>query len=167
MSEIQIVPSTLAHLPGILDQTRATFDEHRARVPKAFPDAVLLKLEERHRDAIDLADEAPISFSALIDGIPAGFVLLRPLAKFALIYDIGVFPHARRQGIGSALLRHVLLVGADRKWDQIVASVWDGNTASHQMFQSAGFKAQIPFLGLLAKFMPKSRTTLYLTKLKR
>ena len=164
MADFQIAPTTQACLPQVLEQARATFDEHRARNPRAFPHATLLKLEKRHRDAVDLAGDAPVSFTALIDNVPRGFVLLRPLRDAGMIYDIGVFPKFRQQGIAQALLEHAHTTAKERAWKMLVAAVWDGNVASHRLFQSAGYDMQPKRFGMLAGFFPKSRSAMYLRK---
>lgn len=164
MPEIRIAPTTQAQLDANLDQARATFQEHRARFPKSFPDAILYKLEETHRDAVDLAGAEPTSFSAVVNGDHAGFVLLRKKKGLGMVYDIGTFPEARQQGVALALLDGALRVAEARKWPILFASVWDGNEASHRLFQSAGFHAQQPLLKKLSAFFPKSHTTTYVRK---
>ena len=161
MADIQIAPTTQAQLEAVLDQTRATFQTHRARFPKAFPDQILLKLEEIHRDAVDLAGDKPTSFCAQLRGETTGFVLLRPKKRACLVYDIGVFPRFRRQGVARALVRHAVSVARDRRWHLLMASVWDGNASSHQLFQSAGFKRQTSLFDPLAMFFQKSNVTIY------
>ena len=159
MADIQIAPTTQAQLEAVLDQTRATFQTHRARFPKAFPDTILLKLEEIHRDAVDLAGDKPTSFCATLRDETAGFVLLRPKKRACLVYDVGVFPLFRRQGVARALVAHA--VARDRSWHLLMASVWDGNASSHRLFQSAGFQRQTSLFDPLAIFFPKSNVTIY------
>ncbi|NNE88371.1 MAG: GNAT family N-acetyltransferase [Silicimonas sp.] len=166
MADIQIAPATPAHLPAILDQTRATFQEHRARNPKAFPDKTYRMLESRHRAALLGDAKGSITFAATAhDASLAGFVLLRSFTRAAMIYDIGTLPAARRSGVGSALLAHALTVAKDRRWEMLFASVWDGNEASHRLFQKAGFAASLPMLSPLKRFFPNQRLTAYSYKL--
>lgn len=167
MADTQIAPTTQAQLGAVLDQARATFEDHRARHPKQFPETTLFKLEERHKDAVDLQGEHHLSFTAQRASASVGFVLLRKIGvKAGMIYDIGVYPDARRQGFGLALLHHAVATADAYGWDRLFASVWDGNTASHQMFQSAGFSPQKPLFGKLSAFFAKDRVTLYAYNLK-
>lgn len=170
MTGITIAPTTQAQLTAVLAQARVTFEEHRKRYPKKFPDATMVKLEERHKDAVNLAGDRPLSFVAQIHGQPSGFVLLRPLEnsndKAGMIYDIGVFPEARRQGIGQALLHHAASTARSYDWDLLFATVWRGNEASHQLFNSVGFQPQKPLFGVLSKLFSNNPETIYLCNLK-
>ena len=161
MSDIKIAPTSQAQLDAVLQQARATFQTHRTRFPKSFPETTLCKLEERHRDAVDLAGDQPTSFSAIHNGMHVGYVLLRQKENAAMIYDIGVFPDARRQNIGRALLHRSVRIARERNWSTLFASVWTGNDASHRLFQSVGFQMQKPLLGKLATLFPKARVTIY------
>ncbi|MEP6318892.1 MAG: GNAT family N-acetyltransferase [Paracoccaceae bacterium] len=164
MSDIQVAPATPAHLSSILDQTRVTLQEHRARNPRAFPPKLMTKLEKRHRAAVSVELKQPISFVASLNGADAGFILLRPVADMAMIYDIGVFPVFRRQGVGRELVSHAVSIAQTREWNLLFAAVWDGNEASHQLFRGSDFIAQRSPFGALARFFPKHRVTSYAFK---
>lgn len=139
MTHLQIAPTTQDDLPAILDMAGETFRAHQARHAAAFPEVILYKIEEMHRDAVDLAGNTPTSFSATRDGALAGYVLLRTMRGGAITYDIGVLPGHRRRGIGQALLGISGTIAKRRGWRRLVATVWAGNAASHGMFRKAGF----------------------------
>ena len=140
MTQLQIAPTTQVDLPAILDMAGETFRAHQSRHPQAFPDIILLKLEEIHRDAVDLAGDTPTSFSAKQNDDLMGYVLLREKSGGGVIYDIGVLPEYRRDGIGLALLNKATEIAKARHWRVLSATVWAGNTASHTMFGKAGFE---------------------------
>lgn len=166
MSEIKIAPTTSAQLGAVLDQTRATFETHRARLPRSFPDKLLLKLEDRHRGAVDLAETDATSYSATKDGQHVGFILLRAKWGAGMVYDIATFPNTRQQGVGRALLNHGIEVAGASAWPILVASVWDGNEASHRLFQSAGFHATKPYFKRMKWLFPVLNATTYTFELK-
>jgi len=161
MTPLRIAPTTQDDLPAILEMAGCTFREHRARNPRAFPDTTLLKLEERHRDAVDLAGDAPTSFVARRDDAVAGHILLRPINVGGMVYDIGVLPDHRQQGVGLALLEHATGIAKQRHWRALVATVWDGNDASHRLFQKANFTDQSLVPQALRRFAPRPAKTTY------
>lgn len=166
MSDIQIAPAIPAHLPEILDQARATYLEHRARIPFVFRERLYRKIERKHKGSVTGENQFPMSFAATADGSLAGYVLLYSVLQQGMIYDISVFPAARRKGVGRALVAQSLAVGRERKWDKIFATVWDGNEASHRLFQASDFTPEKRLLGNLSRKLPHLRHTSYTYSLK-
>ena len=154
MAEIRIIPAPLALKPRILDLSRATYAEHRARQPWAFPEngfetTVVPNVDAAFRQGGRELQESPSAFAAYLGDDFAGYVLLSSWARpggldmpHVSIEDIRVLPEMRGKGVGTALLSHVKALAEARDWDSLVATVWDGNTASQEMFEAAGFHVQ-------------------------
>ena len=72
------------------------------------------------------------------DGSPAGFALARAIAGEAELLLLAVAPRARRRGVGSALLRGVILDARERGAERLHLEVRAGNDAV-ALYKSAGF----------------------------
>jgi len=154
VTEIRIIPAPLALKPAILALSRATYEEHRARQPFAFPEngfeqTVVPLLDAAFRRETGQLSESPNIFAAMAGTDIAGYMLLSHWARsdgpdmhYVSIDDICVRPELRGKGIARALLDHARTLAATRDWDNLVATIWDGNTASRALFESAGFDVQ-------------------------
>jgi ribosomal protein S18 acetylase RimI-like enzyme len=95
-------------------------------------------------------------------GRPAGYVWFEtqdlPESPFALlrrriyVHHIGVSASSRRQGVASALLRHVEAAAAAAGIERIALSVWASNESAQSFFSAQGFA---PLNLLLAKTIAK------------
>ena len=148
---ITIEPALPEHEPLIRAQSAATNAAHHARLPHVF------------RASNDYQDRLLDAAFAPPEGVPSdyrsrifvarrgtdtlGFALViwnapdpqKPGDTTALIADIATFDHARGQGVGLALLRHLAAQRQALGWDSLLADVWSGNDASHALFRKAGF----------------------------
>ena len=77
-------------------------------------------------------------FLALQDGIPAGIVGATNYATFAHVGMMAVHPHAQRQGVGLALMQH-LLAWLDRQRAPCV--LLDASAAGQPLYEKLGFVA--------------------------
>jgi|GEM_PF-6787893 L-amino acid N-acyltransferase YncA len=165
MTDIAIAPTTPADLPLILDRAHSTFKTHQRTNPRAFPDGLFRKIEKAHTKgtAPDAATHA--SFVAEQAGRFVGHVLIKSLGPAGMIYDIGVIDSGQNKGVGTALLRQARAHALAQGWDVLIAIVWDGNDASHRLFQKAGFAANKRPFGKIARHFPKQRNTTYRLRL--
>lgn len=67
----------------------------------------------------------------------------RPEALF--VWQIGVLPQARKQGLGKRMLRELLLQPSSRDVRYLLATVTPDNTASHRMFRSFATSLDAPY----------------------
>lgn len=151
MAEIEIIPAPLALKPRIEEMSRATFEEHRARQPWAFPEngfevTVQPNIDVAFQGATREEKISHTAFVAVLDSEFAGYVILSPWVRrggpdmpYVNIDDIAVLPEFRRTGVARALLRHVTALSDYRDWDSLQANVWAPNTASAALFASEGF----------------------------
>jgi ribosomal-protein-alanine N-acetyltransferase len=71
---------------------------------------------------------------------PSGFAVARSVADEAEIVSIGVMPHARRQGVGAALLADTLARAAAQGAASVFLEVAEDNPAARALYVSAGFE---------------------------
>lgn len=95
--------------------------------------------------------EQSVIFLALIDGIAAGFTQLFPsfssgaMAQIFILNDLFVAPHARRRGVGSALLESAARHGREAGAVRLVLSNEIGNTAAQSLYERLGWKRDTLF----------------------
>lgn len=70
----------------------------------------------------------------------AGYGEFRPVAGEAQIYNIAVAPEFRREGIGEALLRHLIDKAAEDGCSLVTLEVRDGNAAAMALYKKIGFR---------------------------
>ena len=77
---------------------------------------------------------------ALADEERAGYAEIRMIASEGQIYNIAIAPEFRREGIGEALLRH-LIDKADADGCKLVTlEVRSGNEAAMELYKKLGFR---------------------------
>jgi L-2,4-diaminobutyric acid acetyltransferase len=84
----------------------------------------------------DFAETCVIAEQA---GRLAGFVVAyRPPQRLGsvFVWQVGVSPHFRKQGIGVRLLRHLVALPACREVEYLEATVAPSNVASRRLFES-------------------------------
>jgi ribosomal-protein-alanine N-acetyltransferase len=69
----------------------------------------------------------------------SGFLLGRVVAGEAELLTIAVDPAARRQGIGTGLMRDFLAEAAKRGADSVFLEVADFNTSAQRLYLASGF----------------------------
>lgn len=84
-------------------------------------------------------------------GEKAGYADMRIVAGEAQIYNIAIAPEFRRQGIGEALLRHMVDKSEELGLDVITLEVRSGNEAAMALYEKMGFKAVGSRKGYYAK----------------
>jgi ribosomal-protein-alanine N-acetyltransferase len=83
-------------------------------------EAVVRELAEREPQTELLADERTLLLAAFDGSAPIGFVLAYVLPRrhgepeHLFVYEIGVREHARRRGVGRALMQHVAELARER-----------------------------------------------------
>jgi len=80
-------------------------------------------------------------FLALQNGTPVGIVGTTNYATFAHVGMMAVHPHAQRQGVGLALMQH-LLAWLDRQ--HVLCVLLDASTAGQPLYEKLGFVAYDP-----------------------
>lgn len=78
--------------------------------------------------------------SGAITGFVYGYVLPRFGKRVLFIYSVAVAPAARRQGVGSAMLRALADRGKSGAWDEMFVMTNSGNAAAMALYQGAGGK---------------------------
>ena len=72
--------------------------------------------------------------------LDGGLVLGRVAANEAEILTLAVVPHARRQGLGRALLRAAMAAATGRGAETMFLEVSAGNRAARGLYDGAGFR---------------------------
>lgn len=70
---------------------------------------------------------------------PAGYVAVRFLAGEMEILNLAVVPEARRRGLGTALVAHVLAEGRLRRLARVFLEVREGNSGAIAFYERHGF----------------------------
>ena len=70
----------------------------------------------------------------------AGYGEIRFVAGEAQIYNIAVAPELRREGIGEALLRHMIAKAEDNGCELVTLEVRGGNEAAMALYTKLGFR---------------------------
>lgn len=74
------------------------------------------------------------------DGEKAGYGEIRIVAGEAQIYNIAIAPEYRKQGIGEALLMHLIEAGRERGCALVTLEVRAGNEAAMALYKKLGFR---------------------------
>ncbi|MBI4459169.1 MAG: ribosomal protein S18-alanine N-acetyltransferase [Acidobacteria bacterium] len=74
------------------------------------------------------------------DGCLAGFVCFRAVMEETELLNLAVHPSYRRQGIGSFLVKQVLLEAAGKGAEHIFLEVSDKNDAALELYARLGFE---------------------------
>jgi GNAT superfamily N-acetyltransferase len=137
MSSIRIVPATAADVPLIFEMICALAEyEKLAHTVRAT--------EEQLRSTLFGKHPAAEVILAYLDDEFAGFALFFPnystfLARQGLyLEDLFVKPHLRQRGVGSALLRHLIDLAADRGYGRVEWSVLDWNEPAIRFYKKIG-----------------------------
>jgi ribosomal-protein-alanine N-acetyltransferase len=69
----------------------------------------------------------------------AGFGMLRLLGQEAEILTLAVLPEKQKQGVGSAILRHMLDWAAERDARALFLEVGERNEATKKLYETRGF----------------------------
>jgi len=96
----------------------------------------------RQSDALAAALAAPAGQrAALIRRFTVGLHLFPDVPADALYLSrVGVLPHARRQGLGKALVQHYVELGWREGFRRFALDVWSGNVAALALYRSLGFR---------------------------
>ncbi len=73
-------------------------------------------------------------------GEKAGYGEIRFVAGEAQIYNIAIAPEFRREGIGEALLRHMITRAEDNGCDLVTLEVRGGNEPAMALYTKLGFR---------------------------
>lgn len=73
-------------------------------------------------------------------GEKAGYGEIRIVADEAQIYNIAIAPEYRKQGIGEALLTHLIEAGRERGCTLVTLEVRAGNEAAMALYKKLGFR---------------------------
>jgi ribosomal protein S18 acetylase RimI-like enzyme len=133
---------SLAELGAIV---QALHYEHRPDVFKPADPLAARPLYERL-----LADPSVRAFLVEAGGQKVGYVIVHiisapdtPLTRAATVVDIdqvGVHPHARRQGVGRALLDRVKALAEEIGADRLQLTVWEFNEPAQRFFAAQGLE---------------------------
>lgn len=128
--------------------------------PTPLPRPVILPYPYDPETVLEDWRRLPALWVALQDGRPVGYVTLRwsPAPDVAWLSDLVVdFPY-RRQGIGQALILHVLRWAAQRGYRRMV---WAASFRNHPAI-SLALRAHLRFVGFQQAFFPNGDTALLL-----
>ena len=78
--------------------------------------------------------------AALLDEELAGYAEIRIVAGEAQVYNIAVAAEKRREGIGGALLRHMIEKAEESGCTVLKLEVMDGNEAAMELYRKLGFR---------------------------
>ncbi|SDI97830.1 ribosomal-protein-alanine N-acetyltransferase [Frankineae bacterium MT45] len=128
-SELQVVPMTQAHLDAVMPYEVSMFGT------EAWS-------REAYRD--ELRDNRYRRYFAVLrgsasDGELLGWGGVRVIGKEAEILTIGVVPQARRAGVATLLLRHLLADATRRSADEVFLEVRIDNEAAISLYRREGF----------------------------
>lgn len=146
---MRICPVSAEFEQHIRALSRQTQELHQHRLPHIFYDGGAE--QQRLLDLIFDVDVPPnaLGFMALQQDALAGYVLIildggqeNGGAVNALIADICTVTDFQRQGVARALLTHCAAEKERRGWESLHAQVWQGNAASHALFNAAGYLAE-------------------------
>ncbi len=70
----------------------------------------------------------------------AGYAEIRIIAGEAQVYNIAVAPEFRSEGIGEALLRHMIEKAEETGCSVVNLEVMDGNEAAMELYNKLGFR---------------------------
>jgi ribosomal protein S18 acetylase RimI-like enzyme len=70
----------------------------------------------------------------------AGFVTVQPEKGMLHVVWLDIFPDYQRCGIGSELLKTVILAGKNHGLGPVIVEVWDGNKQAMDFYYKEGFK---------------------------
>lgn len=97
-----------------------------------------LTLSNTHALVVD-ATGTPIAENEAGDAEPAGFVLTRHVLDEEELLLIAVAPHARRRGVGAALIEQLFAIARTRGTARIFLEMRRGNPALH-LYSKFGFE---------------------------
>ena len=122
--DVAIQPMTVADLPGVLAIERASFTSPWT--------------EDNFRHEIE---DNPLAWNlvGLHDGAIVAFACAYLVSDELMINDLAVDASARRRGVGSALLRHLLDGARLRGCRRATLEVRPGNLAARALYDGFGF----------------------------
>lgn len=153
ISELTFSDVRPEHEAAIRQMCDATHAAHRARLPHIF-DAENAHVSGLIDHALRCDETTAEELCAVIrcachQGAVIGYVLIAWVAPKppehsanAMIADIAVASDMRGQGIGSALLAHARETMTRYNLASLSADVWQGNPASHAIFERAAFRPE-------------------------
>lgn len=125
-AEIRIRQAKLYDVPAMARIERASFEDYWSP-------------EELTKDVT--CDDGSIYVAvAEIGDEKAGYADMRIVAGEAQIYNIAIAPEFRRQGIGEALLNHMVEKSEELGLDVITLEVRSGNEAAMALYEKMGFR---------------------------
>jgi len=86
-----------------------------------------------------LAAPGAFGLVAVIDGAPAGFILIRAAGDEAEILSLGVAPPQRRRGLARRLLEAALDRLGRTSARRLLLEVAEDNAAARRLYEAAGF----------------------------
>lgn len=92
--------------------------------------------ESAYREMIRAGQNAWV---AELDGTLAGFLVMRLIAAEMEILNLAVYANLRRRGVGTALLRHALLRGAQSGSSKVFLEVRSSNKEARSFYEAHGF----------------------------
>ncbi len=119
------------------------------RQAKLYDVPALARIERDSFDAPWSADEITKDVTAggnvyvavaMADDERAGYGEIRMIAGEAQIYNIAIAPECRREGLGEALLRHLIEKADEDGCRLVTLEVRDGNAAAMELYKKLGFR---------------------------
>ncbi len=142
MTEIHLIRAAEADLASLVPLFDAYRQFYRA---ESNPEGAHAYLQER------LRREEAVVFLALIDNEAVGFTLLYPLfgsivmRPIWLLNDLFVAPHARKHGVGHALLERAREFGVETGAQRLQLSTEVTNTTAQSVYEAHGWKRETEY----------------------
>lgn len=127
MHEVVIEKATLSHLPALIALEQACF---LADDGKLSMRAMRYHLRHKHNHI----------YVALMNNEVVGYVLVQVRRHHWRLYSLAVASASRGQGIGKALLRHVIVKGKQHTLRFLSLEVRATNQSAILLYQSIGFR---------------------------
>lgn len=173
MRPLEIRPALAADIPYLVRLDHTVESTHVWRLewshgetlgarfrPAPLPRPVILPYPYAPETFLEDWRRLPALWVALQDGRPVGYAALRwsPAPDVAWLSDLVVDSPYRRQGIGRALLRHVLHWAVQQGYRRLV---WAASFRNHPAV-SLAFRVHLRFVGFQQAFFPNGDTALFL-----
>lgn len=143
MADVRTVRAELDDLDALVP----LFDGYRRFYGQTSdPDGARAFLSERFKRG------ESVIFLAIVDGAAAGFTQLYPsfssvsMKRLWVLNDLFVAPHARRAGVGRALLERARAWAVETRSKGLALSTQVTNTDAQQLYESCGWTRESEFL---------------------
>lgn len=133
---MSVAPATIDRIMVVME---AAFEPAYGEAWNRRQVADALAMPNTHALVVDAAGAPIPGDAAAAPDVPAGFVLTRHVLDEEELLLIAVAPHARRQGVGAALIEHLFSAARARGILRIFLEMRRGNPAI-ELYRKFGFE---------------------------